>query len=153
MDNSEVFYHAAQAQAEEQDRRRQHFDTMAVGVLAASGAFTGVMAFSSPGWSKLSFIPAIGVLIFAILVAKSALDVLKIRQWSIQPRTDYLQEHFHEHDKKDLCLWSASEITRAIAENETPLSQKAQNLDDAYCWLMLQIGALGVLGVSSALRI
>ena len=153
MDKSDLLYDAANAQSKEQDESRRHFDTMATGILALSGALVGMLVFSKADWARWSVFPVVFVLLGFIGVATATLASLWLRRWHIQPPLSDLYEHMEsgEYEDEALVLWSGKQITSAVAHNRKVLSSKSLWLSWAYICLLVEIIALGtfVLSVSA----
>ena len=63
MTGLDVYYDAARSQTEEQDKRRLHFGTMAVGAFGLAGVLIGVVAFTVDNWASWSLWPFSGALV------------------------------------------------------------------------------------------
>ena len=73
MTKEEIFYESAKAQSEEQDVRRQHFDTMAVSIIGFAAVLVGFTSFTVGHWSWLSTYFFVLMLFTFIAVAAFAL--------------------------------------------------------------------------------
>ncbi len=91
MDKSDLLYDVASAQSKEQGEDRRHFDTMATGILALSGALVGVLVFSTADWAHWSIFPAVIGLLGFFGVAATTLASLWLRKWHFQPPLSYLE--------------------------------------------------------------
>ncbi len=155
MNKEQIFYDSAKAQAEEQDVRRQHFDTMAVGGLGFAAVLVGLTSFTVEHWAKWSIAPFSVMLLTFSGVAFSTLNELRLRGWKKQPKLEDLEEHIENPEYEDdamLVSWTARQIMHAVRENEDHLTKKARFLQRAYCALALHVGATAAFVASIAVR-
>lgn len=146
MDKSDLLYDVANAQSKEQDERRRHFDTMATGILALSGALVGVLVFSTADWACWSVFPAVIVLLGFAGVATTTIPSLWLRKWHFQPPLSDLYKHMEsgEYENEALLIWSGKQIMSAVENNEKPLRSKALWMRMAYICLVVEVLALGI---------
>ena len=152
MNRDELYYDISKSQTEEQDRRRQHFDTMATAILGLSGGLVSILAFTASKWAYWSVIPAICAMIGFCGVAVSTIIALWLRKFDFQPRIDDLYEHMNsgKYEDEALSIWSAKQMASAIKRNNDPLTNKAKWLRRSYIWLSIEVVTLGILGFSIA---
>ena len=145
-----LLYDVANAQSKEQDESRRHFDTMATGILALSGALVGVLVFSKADWACWSIVPVVIVLVGFAGVAVTTLASLWLRKWHFQPSPSDLYKHVEsaEYEDEALVIWSGKQIMSAIENNAKALRSKSLWLDRAYICLLVEIIALGVFVLS-----
>ena len=151
MTGVEALYDIARAQTEEQSRRRQHLNTIASGLLAFSGALvaaTTILAKDAGGNSEAL---AVGVGVAFLLTAGCVFGVFKPRIWDIQPPLPLMLRHVMngESGDEELIGWAVNQMSRAIANNEVILGQKAGWLTRAYLSIGAQVTLLGALVVFS----
>jgi len=146
MDKSDLLYDVANAQSKEQDERRRHFDTMATGILALSGALVGMLVFSTADWAGWSVFPAVIILLGFAGVATTTMTSLWLREWHFQPPLSDLYTHMEsgEYEDKALVIWSGKQIMRAVENNEKALTSKSLWLSRAYICLAIEILASGI---------
>jgi hypothetical protein len=146
MDRSDLLYDIASAQSKEQDESRRHFDTMATGILALSGALVGMLIFSKADWAYWSIIPAVIVLLGFFGVATTTLVSLWLRKWYFQPPLSDLYKHIEsgKYEDEALVRWSGRQIMSAIEHNRRALSSKSLWLSWAYICLIVEIIASGI---------
>ena len=152
MDRDELYYDIAKTQTEEQDKRRQHFDTMATAILGLSGVLVSILAFTASRWIFWSIVPAIGAMIGFCGAAISTIVALWLRKFYFAPQIDVLYEHMDsgKHEGEALSIWAAKQMADAIRRNNNPLANKAKWLRRSYIWLSIEVVALGILGFSIA---
>jgi len=152
MNRDELYYDISKSQTEEQDRRRQHFDTMATAILGLSGGLASILVFTASKWVYWSVIPAIGTMIGFCGVAVSTIIVLWLRKFALMPVLDDLHKHMNsgEYEDEALSIWSAKQMASAIKINNNPLTKKAKWLRRSYIWLSIEVVTLGILGFSIA---
>jgi len=150
MDKSDLLYDAANAQSKEQDESRRHFDTIATGILALSGALVGMLVFSKAAWAGWSLFPAVIVLLGFAGVATTAIASLWLRGWHIQPRLSDLYKHTEsaEYEDEVLVIWSGKQIMSAVEHNRKALRSKSLLLTGTYICLAVQVLALGIFVLS-----
>ena len=146
MDKSDLLYDVANAQSKEQDESRRHFDTMATGILALSGALVGVLVFSKADWAYWSVFPAVIVLLGFAGVATTTITSLWLREWHFQPPLSDLYKYMKsaEYEDEALVIWSGKQIMSAVENNEKALRSKSLWLSWAYICLIVEIIALGI---------
>ena len=140
MTNEELYYHSAVAQASEQDIRRKHFDTMAVGILAFAATLVGVTSLSVSHWNMWSpFFFGLTMLAF-VSAAWCSIWAVRLRSWKKQPKLEDLSNHIEsgEYSNHDMTFWTAIQLSNAVQENEEPLDIKARWLQAAYFFLFVQ---------------
>lgn len=150
MTDDELFYDMAHSQAEEQGRRRQHFDIMASGILTLSGALSGVMAFTVSEWASWTIGLAVVVLSAFLGVGVSTLKVIHIREWHRRPKLSKIYERLKsgKEEKESVIRWAAQRMTKAIGHNEKLLTNKAIWWRRTYRFLIGQVVALVILIIS-----
>ena len=154
MDKSDLLYDVANAQSKEQDESRRHFDTMATGILALSGALAaalgGMIVFSKADWAYWSVFPAVIGLLGFVGVATTTLASLWLRKWHFQPPLPDLYKNMEsgEYEDEALVIWSGKQIMSAVENNEKALRSKSLWLDRAYIYLLVEIIALGIFVLS-----
>lgn len=150
MDKSDLLYDVANTQRKEQDESRRHFDTMATGILALSGALVGVLTFSKVGWASWSVFPVVFVLLGFLGVVMTTLASLWLRKWHFQPPLSDLYKHIEsgEYEDEALIIWSGKQIMGAVEHNRDVLSSKSLWLSWAYICVLVEIIALGIFVLS-----
>jgi len=148
MIGEELYFKVACYQGEEQDKRRQHFDTVALALIGLAGALIGIMAFTVSEWVWWSIGLAIMTVIGCVGVALACLLIIWARRWEIQPPLRDIKRHITEYEDKPMILWAANQMSSAIENNERPLHIKASCQRIACGFLALQIIALGILIIS-----
>jgi len=141
-----LLYDVANAQSKEQDERRRHFDTMATGILALSGALVGMLVFSTADWARWSVFPAAIILLGFAGVATTTITSLWLREWHFQPPLSDLYKHMEsgEYGDEALVIWSGKQIMSAVENNEKALRSKSLWLSWAYICLIVEIIASGI---------
>ncbi|MBN1177339.1 MAG: hypothetical protein JXA51_06625 [Dehalococcoidales bacterium] len=149
MNQAELFYSEVCRRTEEQYKTRQHFDTVAVGVLGFSGVLLSLTPFVASKWSDYSIYPIITICIAFIAIAVSTVFGLWLRNWEFQPNLSELAGHIEslEYENEALVLWSAKWMSDAVANNKRPLRIKAICLRVAYTFLSIE--ALSLITIYS----
>ena len=152
MTGLDVYYDVARSQTEEQDKRRLHFDTMAVGAFGLAGVLIGVVAFTVDNWASWSLWPFSGALVTYVVTAGCALKELWLREWKRQPPLKDLRSHILDPERSDadLVSWTAKQLSDAVCENENHLALSARWLTWAYRALAAHIVLIGILIASAA---
>ena len=152
MNRAELYYSEAVRRTEEQLKTRQHFDTMATAVLAASGVILSIMALSTSEWACWSIYPAIAVVLSFAAVAISTIVGLWLRKWQFQPPLSTLYKHMEslEYEDEALAIWTAKWMSDAVENNKTFLTRKSICLRAAYIFLACEVISLGVFIFSVA---
>ncbi|MBI3743267.1 MAG: hypothetical protein HY261_03150 [Chloroflexi bacterium] len=154
MTKGEVFYDAAKAQVDEQDTRRQHFDTMASSVLGFAAILVGLTSFTVGRWLTLSTALFFLMLATFASVAFFVLQELWLRGWKQQPKIGDLEQHAKDaqYDDETIVTWTARQLGRAVKENECTLTEKAEALRFAYFALVFHVGATAAFIASVAAK-
>lgn len=150
MTDDELFYDMAHSRAEEQGRRKQHFDIMASTILALSGALSGIMAFTVSEWASWTIGLAIVVLGAFLGVGVSTLKVIHIRKWHRRPKLSKIYERLKsgKEEEESVIRWTAQRMTKAADHNEKLLTNKAIWWRRTYSFLIVQVVVLGMLILS-----
>ena len=150
MDKSDLLYDVANAQSKEQGEDRRHFNTMATGILALSGALVGMLVFSKADWAGWSIFPAVIILLGFFGVVITTLASLWLREWHFQPPLSDLYKHIEsgEYEDEALVTWSGKQIMSAVEHNRKALSSQSLWLSWAYIFLIVEIIALGIFVLS-----
>lgn len=152
MNGDELYYDVARQQAQEQDERRRHFDTVAMTLLGFSGVVISLMSLGSGNWASWSLWPAIGALVSFGAVALSTLFVLWLREWHFQPPLADLHKNVTSgtYDNEALVVWTAKQVARAVEHNKQPLRNKALWLRLSYVCTVLEVASMAAFAFSVA---
>ncbi len=153
MTKEELFYTEVCRRADEQHKTRQHFDTMAIGVLGFAAVLLGLTPFAALDTSSHIIYPTIAIGIAFIFVSVSTILGLWLRNWEFQPNLSDLDNSVEssEYGDTEIIFWSAKWMADAIANNKKQLRIKAICLRIAYISLSFEALCLIVifsLGIS-----
>lgn len=147
MQQAELYYNETCRRAAEQERARQHFDTVSITTLGFAGILLGLSPVAGANWSNYSIYP-FGASAFAfIVVAAATILGLWSRGNEFQPNLKNLHRNVmsKKYDDECLMLWSAKFMTKTVLKNKKPLRIKACCLRAAF--IALAVEALGVIAI------